>query len=173
MASSSTLLFLTLAPLIFITTSNAITNDQINQICTKAISKNQCFQVLRSTSGVSSADLKGVGYIVLDQSNTKLTNIKSSIPSLVSKTTDLTLKKRYNACKGFFDEASSNVGEAKNAVNHNDSETMNIRVSAAQTYVEDCTDSLKTPPADPSDLSRRSLDVFDTLTIALVISNMI
>lgn len=173
MAFSSTI-FVTLASLlIFITTLNAITNEQINDICTRAISKNACLQVLRSTPGVATSDLKGVGRIALDVSNSKLTNAKSIIPSLIAKTSDPDLKKRYNVCKEFFNDAGSAIVDAKESLNHNDPESMNAQASAAETFVDDCNDNLKSPPADPSDLSKRCQNVFDALSIALVISNML
>uniref|UniRef100_A0A7N0TFU7 Pectinesterase inhibitor domain-containing protein n=1 Tax=Kalanchoe fedtschenkoi TaxID=63787 RepID=A0A7N0TFU7_KALFE len=168
--STSQLVFLVS---LIVSTSHAIPSATISQICSKAINPSSCLALLNSAPGVGSADLKGVGAIVLDAASSKASQAKSILPSLASKAGSAALKQRYTDCLEFYDEAVSDIGDAKQALKANDLDTMNASVSAAQTYVGDCTDSFDTPPADPSDLPKRNKDAFDTLSVALVVSNMI
>ncbi|CAM8950701.1 hypothetical protein QQ045_018216 [Rhodiola kirilowii] len=171
--STSTLVMFLSSLLIFISTSNAISPGSISQICSRSINPRLCFSTLNSNPRVASSDLKGVGAIVLDISNSKASQTKSIIPSLAAKASNPTLKQRYNECLRDYNEVVVVIAKAKQALGANDPRTVNIRVSAAQTEIGDCVDSFSSPPRDSSDLTKRSRDLFDTLSIVLVISNLL
>ncbi|KAL9664174.1 hypothetical protein QQ045_019572 [Rhodiola kirilowii] len=170
--STSSIIVLLLSGLVIISTSNAISSQEVSNICSQVTNKNGCLTLLSDPS-VAKSDLKGVGDYVLSQTRLKASATQSDLKSLVAKAKDATLKSRYGQCLDSYNDAVDDIGTSRTALKGNDKGTAETYVSAVMTYVGDCQDVWDGPPKDPSDLPKRNQDVYDTARVGLIVVHML
>ncbi|CAN1121542.1 Pectinesterase inhibitor [Linum perenne] len=172
-SSFSNLLPLILLIVIVVPSATAISASDISQICEKSMDTTLCLSFLQSTPGISTADLVGVGGIILDVTSKKAADTKDYVKTLLGKATDHKLKEAYKTCLENYDDAVGDISEAKASLASKDYESTNIRTSAAQTEMDTCGSAVKGITYDDGDteLLEKNRHLFNVLDIVLIIAN--
>ncbi|TXG71456.1 hypothetical protein EZV62_000035 [Acer yangbiense] len=157
-----------LGVLLFNTTSNA-SSKIINDICAKTRFPSICLEILESTPGAATADVKGLGKITLDLARSSASKTLGRINSLIPKTTDPKLKEIYKTCSEHYDNAIGSFNNAETDLNKGNYFSMNSQASAAMTEAGDCDDETAKLAVDPS-LKKGNLDLDHICSIILAIS---
>ncbi|KAI9195419.1 hypothetical protein LWI28_015547 [Acer negundo] len=158
-----------LGVLLFITPSNA-SSKIINDICAKTKVPSSCIELLESTPGAATTNLKGLGQITLDLAHSSAVKTFGQINSLIPKTTDPKLKEIYKTCSEQYNDAIGDLKDAETKFNQGDYFSMNTKASAAMTEAGDCSDETAKLAIDPS-VKKGNVEFDHICSIILAISN--
>ncbi|KAK2647226.1 hypothetical protein Ddye_022421 [Dipteronia dyeriana] len=147
-------------------------NQVINDICSKTTNPSNCLRLLKSISGTSTADLKGIAKIVLDLARSNATKTLDLINTLIPKTHDFRLKEGYRTCSEVYDNATDEINNAKSDFIQGDYSGMNEQASGAMTEAVTCDNETQGLPIDPS-VRKGNQDLQNLCEIILVIANLL
>ncbi|CAL1355533.1 unnamed protein product [Linum trigynum] len=143
-----------------------LAGPEITAICDKSVDRQFCLNFLQSTPGISTADLKGAGLIVLDSARAEASSTESYVKALLGKATDPKQKEAYKTCLSNYDDAVDDIEAAKASLSGGDYNGANIQASGAQENADTCDEGVK-----GSDLSKKNQHLFKVLDIVLIIAN--
>ncbi|KAK3187740.1 hypothetical protein Dsin_027301 [Dipteronia sinensis] len=149
-----------------------VSSGEINDICSMTLNPSYCVELLQSTPGTATTDLKGLAKIILDLAHSNTSKTLDQIHSLIPKTTDPILKESYQSCSEHYDNATSDLDEAESDFKQGDYFGMNIQASGALDEAGDCNDETEGLPADPS-LRKGNQDLKNICGIILVVANLL
>ncbi|XP_031742871.1 pectinesterase inhibitor [Cucumis sativus] len=144
-------------------------NDVASSICPKTRNPPFCVDVLKSAG---STDLKVLATYTLNLANENALKSTNLAKSLAAMTTNPPLKNQYLSCYESYEEATSDIENAKSNLASGDFNGVNIATSGVMTSVSDCLDSFKQLRIDPS-LLKDGKTLNDVCSIILVISNLL
>ncbi|GMP76215.1 hypothetical protein CsSME_00032993 [Camellia sinensis var. sinensis] len=167
--SSSLLVSLLLVFLLFIGFSTAMQSKKethyINQICHKTQNPSLCSQILPHSSR---RDLKALGQIAIDITQTNVKQTSNLIVSLSRQTTNPELKNILSTCAKNYEDASRNLDVARQSMTSSNIFSVHARASDAESDLNNCDDEFEGTPK-PSQLQQASKKVEDLCRIILVI----
>ncbi|XP_038896411.1 pectinesterase inhibitor-like [Benincasa hispida] len=145
-------------------------NDVVSTICQRTRNPPFCSNLLKSAR---TTDLKGLITFTINLAHTKATESRALAQFLASKAADPKFKERYASCAKHYDDAASDLNDAKNYLATGDYDGVNIQASGAMTETDDCQDNFTQSPMDGSGLSKHGKALEDICSIILVIANIL
>lgn len=145
----------------------------ISLICSKSINPPLCLKALKSDPRSAQANLRGLGQISIDLAQASAKETSRMIELLAKNTTNRRLKGQYETCTENYDDAISNLDDAKNFLKSDDFESLNVYASAVVTDADTCEDSFVESPGtvEPQQLKQANKNLEDFANIILVIAN--
>ncbi|CAN0908965.1 Pectinesterase inhibitor [Linum grandiflorum] len=138
----------------------------IAAICAKSLDRGFCLNFLKTTPGISTADLKGAGLITLNAAGAEAAGTAKFINNLLGQPVDPKTKASYKSCLSDYGDAADNIAMSKASLNGGKYDDANIEASAAQENTDDCDEGVK-----GSELSKRNQHLFKVLEIVEIIAN--
>ncbi|KAI8004129.1 Pectinesterase inhibitor [Camellia lanceoleosa] len=127
-----------------------------------------CSQILPHSS---SRDLKALGQIAIDITQTNVKQTSNLIVSLSGLTTNRELKKILSTCAKNYEDASRNLDVARQSMTSSNIFSVHAGALNAESDLNNCDDEFEgTPNLKPSQLQQASKKVEDLCGIILVIS---
>ncbi|CAN1177878.1 Pectinesterase inhibitor [Linum perenne] len=144
-----------------------LAQPDISSICEKSIDRPFCLNFLKTTPGISSADLKVAGVITLDTATAEATATQKYINTLLGQPSD-PMAENYKTCLSNYEDAVDNIQASKGSLNIGDYNAANIQASAAQEDADTCDEGVK-----GTELSNKNQHLFKVLGIVLIIANQL
>ncbi|CAL1383869.1 unnamed protein product [Linum trigynum] len=143
-----------------------LAGPDIAAICDKSLDRQFCLNYLQSTPGISAADLKGSGLIVLNSARAEASGTESYVKGLLAKAANPKQKEAYKTCLSNYDDAVGNIEAARESMSGGDYNGANIQASAAQENADTCDGGVK-----GTELSGKNQHLVKVLGIVLIIAN--
>ncbi|CAI0420754.1 unnamed protein product [Linum tenue] len=157
------LLFTTIFPSA-VAVSVKLTVPDTSTICDKSMNQTFCESFMKSTAGISTADLAGAGGIILDVSSRSAAETEDYIKTQLAAG-DPKLAEAYKKCLENYRCAVSSIADAKASLASKDYEGMNLKASSAQSETDTCNE------AETDPVPERSRYMCNVLDIVLIIAN--
>ncbi|KAF7849522.1 hypothetical protein BT93_L0688 [Corymbia citriodora subsp. variegata] len=150
-------------------------NDVLTDTCQKAAASSPnvkfdyCVKALRSDPKSRTADVQGLGLIMLNLLESNVTSTFSYIQELLKKQWDPYTKKCLLDCSEMYSDSADNAKEAVGAYQKKRYPDVQNSVSAVSTYVDTCESQFKDKKGVTSPLTKQNGDAEQLSFIGLAI----